>query len=106
MNFKEAVAADIDNVFFQTGEFAESVIIDGKTVPIILDDDMLQGLSETYAIGLSEGEQYIFIKQKDMHRLPQTGDELSKDGKKWYVRDAANEMGVFAIRIGRNKLNG
>jgi len=55
---------------------------------------------------LAEGEQYIFIKQKDMRRLPQPGEELTKDGKKWYVRSAVNETDVFAIRIGRNKTSG
>ena len=106
MGFKEQVEKDIDKVFFLTDEFAESVIIDGKPVPIILDNDALQGVSELYAIGLAEGEQFIFIKEKDMLRLPQPGDELSKDGKKWYVRHAVCEMGIFAIRIGREKLSG
>lgn len=104
MDFKDAVAADIDNVFFETKEFAENVIIDGNSVPIILDNDALQGLSETYAIGLSEGEQFIFIKEKDMHRLPQPGDQLNKDGREWYVRHAVSDMGVFAIRIGRERV--
>jgi len=106
MNFKDAVAADIDNVFFKTNEFAESVNIDGKPVPLILDDDMLQGKTETYAEGLANGEQFIFIKQKDIKRIPQPGDELSKENKKWYVREVISEMGVLAIRIGRNKANG
>ena len=104
MNFRDAVAADLDNVFFNEKEFAESVIIDGKPVPIILDNNALQGMSELYAKGLSEGEQFIFIKEKDMHRLPQPGEELTKDGKQWYIRHAVSEMGVFGLRIGREQL--
>ena len=104
MGFKEAVAADVDNVFFQTDEFAETVIIDGMAVPIILDNDALQGMSELYAKGLSEGEQFIFVKEKDMHRLPQNGEQLTKDGIDWYVRHAVSEMGVYGIRIGRTQL--
>jgi len=106
MGFKEQVEADIDNVFFKTEEFAESVVIDGKPVPIILDNDALQGVSELYALGLAEGEQFIFIREKDMHRLPQPGDALSKDGKDWYVRHAVCNMGVFSIRIGRERSSG
>jgi hypothetical protein len=104
MDFKDAAAADVDNVFFETKEFADTVLIDGRSVPIILDNDALQGMSELYAKGLSEGEQFIFIKEKDMHRLPQVGEELEKDGKEWYIRHAVSEMGVFAIRIGRERL--
>lgn len=105
MNFKDTLAADIDNVFFETKEFAETVIIDGKSVPVILDDDALQGMSELYAMGLSEGEQFLFIKEKDMNRLPQPGEQLSKDGTKWYVRHAVSNLGVFAIRIGRERVH-
>jgi len=104
MTFEEQINADIDNVFFKTDEFAESVLIDGRSVPIILDNDALNGKSDLYAMGLSEGEQFIFIKEKDMHRLPQPGEVLSKDGKDWYVRHAVSEKGVFNIRIGRNQL--
>jgi len=104
MDFKEAAAADIDNVFFETKEFAENVIIDGQPVPLILDNDALQGMSELYALGLAEGEQFIFIKEKDMHRLPQPGDQLSKDGKDWYVKHAFSDMGVYSIRIGRERV--
>jgi len=104
MGFKEAAAADVDNVFFQTDEFAESVIIDGRTVPIILDNHTLKGMAELYAKGLAEGEQFIFIKEKDMNRLPQSGEQLTKDGKKWFVKDAVSDMGVFGIRIGRKQI--
>jgi len=106
MGFKETVAADVDNVFFQTDEFAESVIIDGKTVPIVLDNDLLKGMTELYAKGLAEGEQFIFIKAKDMFRLPQSGERLTKEGKNWFIRDAVSEMGVYGIRIGRTQLHG
>jgi hypothetical protein len=106
MDFKDAVAADVDNVFFETGEFSEEVIIDDNSVPIILDNDAIQGMSELYAKGLAEGEQFIFIKEKDMFRLPQVGEELTKDGKQWYIRHAVSEMGVFGLRIGRTRLHG
>jgi hypothetical protein len=104
MDFKDAVAADIENVFFETDEFAENVIIDGKSVPIILDNDALQGMTELYAKGLAEGEQFIFIKEKDMFRLPQPGEELTKDDQQWYIRHAVSQMGVFGLRIGRERL--
>jgi hypothetical protein len=104
MDFKGMVAADVDNVFFGTNEFAEEVMIDGKNVSVILDNDALQGMSELYAMGLTEGEQFIFIKEKDMHRLPQPGDQITKDGMEWYVRHAVSDMGVYGIRIGRKQI--
>ena len=104
MDFKDASVFDINNVFFNDTEFAENVIINGKSVPIILDDDALQGLSEIYAMGLADGEKFIFIKEKDMNRLPQPGEQLTKDGKEWYIRHVVSNMGVFAVRIGRERV--
>jgi hypothetical protein len=104
MGFKDIAAADLDDVFFETDEFAENVVIDGRTIPIILDTDALRGMTELYAKGLSEGEQFIFVKEKDMFRLPQQNEQLTKDGKEWYVRDAVSQIGVVGIRIGREQL--
>jgi hypothetical protein len=104
MDFKDALAADINNVFFDTKEFAENAMIGGKSVPIILDNDALNGKSDVYAMGLSEGEQLIFIKEKDMLRLPQPGEQMTIGDKQWYVRHAVSNAGVFELRIGRNRV--
>ena len=104
MSFRDYAAEDVDKVFFQTDEFAENVLFDGREIPVILDNDLLQGMSELYAKGLSEGEQFIFVKEKDMHRLPNNGEQLTKDGIEWYIRHAVSEMGVYGLRIGRTQL--
>jgi hypothetical protein len=101
MGFKEIATADIDNVFFQDDEFAETAIIDGKSVPIIQDNDKLNRNSEIYAQGLAEGEQLIFIKGKDLRRLPQPGERIVINEKQWYIKHALSNAGVFEIRIGR-----
>lgn len=103
MDFKDAVAADIDNVFFNTKEFADTVNIDGNPVPIVTDNDMAQKIAETYAMALAEGEQFIFIKEKDMKRLPLPGHRLLKDGEQWFIVHAINNKGVYALRITQNR---
>ena len=104
MSLKEVIAEDVDNIFFDTDEFAEIAIIDGREVPIILDNDALNGKSDVYAMGLAEGEQLIFIKQKDLHRLPQPGEQMTINDKQWYVRHAISNAGVFELRIGRERV--
>jgi len=101
MGFKEIIANDVDAVFFNESEFAEEAIIDGKPVPIIMDNDALNGKSDVYAAGLAEGEQLLFIKEKDLFRLPQLGEQITINDKQWYVRHAISNMGVYEIRIGR-----
>ena len=103
MTFKEQGKADIDNVFFQTDEFAENVTIGDKSVPVIRDDDALQGKSDVYAMGLAEGEQLLFIKEKDLNRLPLPGEQMTVGDKQWYIRHAINNSGIYEIRIGRDR---
>jgi hypothetical protein len=103
MNFKDAMAEDVDKVFFNDSEFAENAMIDGKSVPIIFDDDALQGKSDVYAMGLADGERLVFIKEKDLRRLPQPGEQMTINDKQWYVRHALSNAGVFELRIGRER---
>jgi|LSPZ01.1.fsa_nt_gi hypothetical protein len=104
MNLKDVIAEDIDNVFFNTDDFSDEAIIDGRAVPIILDNDALNGKSDVYAMGLAEGEQLIFIKEKDMFRLPQPGEQMTINGKQWYIRHAISNAGVFELRIGKEQV--
>jgi hypothetical protein len=53
-------------------------------------------------MGLAEGERLIFIKEKDLRRLPQPGEQVTLGDKQWYVRHAISNMGVYEIRIGRS----
>ena len=104
MTFKGQAADDINNVFFNTDEFAEYAEVDGKTVPIIIDNDALNGKTELYAFGLSAGEQLIFLKEADLGRLPQIGEQITINGKQWYIKHSLANAGVFEIRIGRERV--
>ena len=106
MSLKDVIASDVDDVFFDTDEFAEEAIVNGKPVPLIPDNDALNGKSDVYAAGLSEGEQLIFIKEKDLPRRPMEGEQITINNQQWYVRHLLSNMGVFEIRIGRNQHGG
>ena len=103
-NFKDVLAADVDSVFFNDTDFAETAVIDGKTVPVIWDDDALNNKSDVYAMGLADGEKLLLIREKDMRRLPLPGEQITIDGEQWYVRHAVSNAGVFEVRVGRNRL--
>jgi hypothetical protein len=104
MGLKEVIAADIDAIFFNEEEFADEAIVDGKPVPIILDNDVLNKKSEVYAMGLAEGEQLIFIRQKELLRLPQPGEQITINNVQWYIRHALSNAGVYEIRVGHNQV--
>jgi hypothetical protein len=103
MSLKSVISEDIENVFFNTDEISDEAIIDGKPVPIILDNDSLNGKSEIYTQGLAEGEQLIFIKEKDLLRLPKPGERITIGKEQWYVRHVITNSGVYECRVGRNQ---
>ena len=45
--FKESVNADVQNVFFSLDEFAEKRLINGKEIPVVVDDDKMNELVES-----------------------------------------------------------
>jgi hypothetical protein len=104
MGLKQQIVADTDKVYFNTNDFAEMVIFNGKEIPIIMDNDYLQAKTEEYAIGLSEGEQVIFARASDFtNGLPTIGQQLIKDDITWFIRHAIDNAGVYELRIGRSK---
>jgi len=104
VSLKDQIASDIDNVFFNPNDFAEEAIVDGRPILIIVADDFLNDKSEMYAEGLSRGEQLVFIREVDLNRMPNIGDQITIDKKKWYVKHAIKNKGVYEVRIGREKV--
>lgn len=104
MTLKDNIAADIDAVFFNLDDFADTYNVDGREIPVAQDDDRILEKTDISALGTSLGEGLIFIKVADMTRPPTGGDQISINDKKWYVRNIVNNMGVYEIRIGREQL--
>jgi hypothetical protein len=104
MSLKDLIARDIDAVFFNLDEIAQTAIIDGVPVPISQDDDRITEKADISALGSTLGEILIFVKEKDLPRAPLGGEQINVNGKNWYVRSAISNMGVFEIRLGRDRL--
>ena len=44
-SFKEQLEKDMDTIFFNLNEFAENHMIDGKEIPVVVDNDRIIELS-------------------------------------------------------------
>lgn len=44
--FKDMVARDLDAVFLNVDEFAELHMVEGKEIPVVMDDDRLTTLKK------------------------------------------------------------
>ena len=74
-SFKEQLEKDLDSVFFNMDEFAETHMIDGKEVPIVLDNDRIIELSMGKTVetrGIFTDDILFFVQKKTwiMSRSP------------------------------------
>ena len=101
---KDVIAHDIDAVFFKDSDFAEWAIIDGREVLIVKDDDIFNIQTDVQALGVSLGEEAFFIRKNDLKRIPNIDDQITINGKQYYVRSTNDNFGVIRISISRQRL--
>lgn len=103
MEFKEQVAADLDAVFFNSEEFAESHTINGVEVEIIVDNDKLVELyisKDTHTEELFTDSILFYIRKKDLDFEPVPNQYLEYDGRDYVISNVNDEGECYAIIMG------
>ena len=81
MNLKDQMAADVDTVFFNFDEMAESITINGRGVPAIADTDTLSGFMK---YGIHVGEKLVFLRALDFPGRFRPGEPILLEKEKWF----------------------
>jgi len=103
MSLKDQIADDIENVFLNTDEFATTHVINGITMPCVVNDDLLLERSDAAAQGVYLGEKLIFINASLLPGKPAIGGRFTFDGKPYTVINVVENMGMFELRLKANK---
>lgn len=105
MSFKDDVKSDIADVFFDLGEFAEMHTVNGKEMPISIDEAELTRRTKgrtnrsSYEEGIHKKELLFFVAAKDFGRLPKINSYLTIDNGRFLVANTKAESGVYAITL-------
>lgn len=104
MSLKDQFAADIDNVFLNTMDFADTIILNGITLNAVIDDDRLLELS-SQAPGVYFGERMVYVKAADLPGKPAVNSRVKIDGDNatYYVTRVTDNMGMYDIFLGAHK---
>lgn len=105
ISFKEAAREDVADVFFNTGEFADNHTINGRQMPVIVDENELierEKHMKSNMDGVYVNQIMIYVKGMDFGMLPAVGSAVKMDGKEYIVQDAVNEYGVYSITMEMN----
>lgn len=100
--FKEQIACDIDNAFANTDEFFEMHTVNGKSMPIMLDEnenmDRTKFQTKQHE-GTNPKQILIYVRASDFGRLPTYGHKIVIDKASFRVVDTLNESGMYSITL-------
>lgn len=109
-NFKDILLNDLKETFFLTEEFSERHMVNGTEMDVLLDDYELMERKGSrkeneHFDGIFSADVLMYVKAEDFGVSPKVGALLILDGSKVYrVREVTEEMGVYAIALGANKV--
>ncbi len=105
-SFKELVERDVHSTFMNLGEFADIHNVDGKEMPIILDDVEIierEKKMKSNMDGVFVRQKLMYVKAADFGPAPAVGRAVTLDGQMHVVLDVSDEQGVYAITMEANK---
>lgn len=101
---KDYMSADIVS-FINISEFAEKCMIEGKSMDVVIDNDMLQQRSKTEYDGIIVGELLYYVKKSDFVingvRSPVVDDTQTFNNKRFTIFDVRDDAGVYEIILKR-----
>ncbi|MHC1683689.1 MAG: hypothetical protein AB6733_12145 [Clostridiaceae bacterium] len=102
MNFKEILENDLNNVFFNSSEFAEEHNIHGRLLNIVLDNEHLMKRSKVEYEGVTVGDILYFVNAKEYGKPPKIGEVQNFDNIPCVVFDIRIDSGVYEVILKKN----
>lgn len=103
LSFKDCVAFDLQHTFLNTLEHAEICTIDGRELPVIVDDDALlkrdAARGGVHMDGLYKTRRLIYVSKHDYGGRPRSGKPLNLNGREYRVVQAEESAGLLSIEI-------
>lgn len=107
MGFKDMVAADLKNVFFNPDEFAEEHNLNGTVCFAVIEGVSTKERSaraaENYE-GMFKSILVVHVRADDLPEVPPQGQIFKVDGKTYIVNTCNNDMGMLTIGLAANSI--
>lgn len=100
--FKDMVAEDRSRVFLDLDFFGQTVLIEGKSVSIMRDDDTLQELQSGQDLAVAESATLFFARSEDLPPRRPAGHSLNVNGRICTIDKWTDEMGIAMIVLREN----
>lgn len=103
MSFKEQLQKELDSVFLNLDEFAELRRVEGKKIPVVVDNDQLNKLNKGQILGLIEADMLLMGKESDFPADLESGRLLNVDGREMLVANSGKDLGLVEVALRQNR---
>lgn len=103
--FKEQMEKDFDNTFFNLNEFAELHELDGKNIPVVVDNETLLQLNlgkTADSDGIFQDNKMFFVLKKYLEDEPVIDQIMVFDGESYQVGNVMEDFGGYVIILRGN----
>lgn len=104
MAFKDMVAADIVATFLDIRHFGEIYRVEGKEIPIVIDEDTLQKRQGGQDLAVAESATLFHAAISDLPPRKGPGSSLNINGRECIIDDWKEAMGMATIALRENIL--
>lgn len=104
-SFKEQMEKDFDNTFFNLNEFAELHELDGKKIPVVVDNETLLQLNlgkTADSDGIFQDNKMFFVLKKYLEDEPVIDQIMEFDGEAYQVGNVMEDFGGYTIILRGN----
>lgn len=99
MSLKDQIAQDNQTLFFNLEEFGSQHVLEGRTIPALLDVDQAQAGRFAAAFG-DLGFCTLYARESDLEGLAlREGKELTLDRKLYLIRQVSHEDGIVLLTL-------
>lgn len=102
MSFKDQIAKDIDKVFLNLDDFAESHVVEGAKITCVISTDAQNKIINGRILGQIEADTFLYAKTEDAPRYRSPESIINVDGKEMVVVKWSESMGVVVIALRQN----
>lgn len=102
MGFKDMVADDRSSVFLSADFFGETYRIEGKAIPIVLDNDELKARQGGQDLAVAESATLFYARAEDLPPRRSAGQSLNVNGRECLIDDWKVDMGMATVVLREN----
>ena len=102
--FKEMLQNDL-TVFFNQDEFAETRLIDGKEMVIVIDDEELakrKSSASNPTDGIYNAALLFYVRKSDFDEKPEPGQHIEVEHEIYRVATIEEDAVMYTIALERN----